>query len=225
MTIRRVTLFILVLMATACSAIDIPSEPQSVTSFPVSQDTPEPTTTQNVQVVTLAPDDFELPPTWTPTFTPTITETPIPTSTSLPTSTSTPIDESIFCAGFTFIFDTSEGQVYSDGDMIDVTLSMQHPEKFLIFGIIDAETEEPIIVRISQQDQAKWVISPAELPANGEYLWAASVSMPSQGGLCEQTGTIIIEADANIPPPSVTGILGDLRQALRDYGESLNNSP
>lgn len=224
--IRWISLSTILLITAACSAADISSEPQLVTVDAEATIAPEqPTFTPNVQIVTLAPNEADLPPTWTPTFTATITETPTITPTRTLTPTLTPIDESIFCTGFTLIFDTTEGQVYGDGDLIEVTLSMEYPEKYLIFGMIDPETEQAVVARISQQDQTTWIISPAEFPANGEYIWAASVSTAGQGGLCEQTGTIVIEANVNIPPPSVMGILADFRQKLTDYRDSLEESP
>src|SRR5690606_8221078 len=112
-----------------------------------------------------------LPPTWTPTFTPspappTATETPAPTLTLVPTLTAAEI-----CAGLTLFYEIPERNVFRADEVIPLALDIVAPDVQVRFLMTHRRTGENQGVELAGGQSYLYEFAVSWLPVPGLYDW------------------------------------------------------
>ena len=204
-----VTCLILMVIVSACGA----------DMTPIATPTPELTATANEVLIT--PDvtklSRDLPPTWTATYTPTITLTPTASATYTVTPSLTPINLDLMCKNFTVSL-PEDGAIYSKDDVIKLSYGISKTYQYAYIGMIleHEETGEVIDDFLPGGTTYTPNIVVADFPRSGRWDYLVGIFLNNDVDIfCSQDGYFVIEEGAvhadqpNIIPtalavPSVT---------------------
>ncbi|MFW5691808.1 MAG: hypothetical protein ACOCX3_00500 [Chloroflexota bacterium] len=220
-----VALVAAVLLLAACGG----TQPPTPTPQPPPTDTPTTTPAPRpVDDVTAAPQDIvititattslpatervirrmTLPPSWTPTPTPTITltRTPslTPTVTQIPTITPTLTTAKLCRDYFQATFLVDEDQAYAPDDAPFLYMFSELPDAEVRFEAINRDSDEVYRLEIPGRAVFADTIDLAFFPGAATYDWTISLSIDTRRDVCEITGTLTIER----PPTLLDQLFG-----------------
>jgi len=199
-TVYRASFILIACLLTACGGSDETPPPTVAASPSLTQThTPifdvqvMPTITPGATATVFIAQRATLPPTWTPTLTPTITTTPTITDTPLPTATLT---ESEICEeDFVVGFSPEEDRIYTFDESIYIMLHSRNRNALIQFRVENQATGTTESFTLPGGAALIDLLSLEFLPEPGIYDWSITLNLPERSGLCEVNGILRVRND------------------------------